>query len=81
VGEEIGLEPDIVAEQMNGLVWLNSEEQLSPEFMGTPDNIGALAQTLKDTGDFMMEQGTISSSPELSAYREKVNLELWQQIA
>jgi hypothetical protein len=48
--------------------------------MGTPDNVGALAQTLKDTGDFMMGQGTISSSPELSTYREKVNPEFWQQI-
>jgi taurine transport system substrate-binding protein len=81
VAEEIGLEPDVVADQMNGLVWLNAEEQLSTEYMGIPDNVGALAQTLKDTGEFMMGQGTISSSPELSTYREKVNPEFWQQIA
>jgi hypothetical protein len=29
----------------------------------------------------MMGQGAIPSSPELSAYREKVNPEFWQQIA
>ena len=81
VAEEIGLEPDVAANQMNGLVWLTAEEQLSPEYMGTTDNVGALAQTLKDTGDFMMGQGAIPSSPELSAYREKVNPEFWQQIA
>ncbi len=80
VAKEVGLEPDVVGEQMNGLVWLDAEEQLSPEYMGTPDDVGALAQTLKDTGDFMMGQGAISSSPELQAYREKVNPTFWQQI-
>lgn len=81
VAKEVGLEPDVVGEQMNGLVWLDAGEQLSPEYMGTPDDVGALAQTLKDTGDFMMGQGAISSSPELLAYREKVNPTFWQQVA
>lgn len=81
VSKEVGLEPDVVREQMNGLIWLDTNEQLAPEYMGTPEKVGDLARTLKDTGDFMRDQGAISSSPELSSYEEKTNPTFLQQAA
>ncbi len=81
VAEETGLEPDVVREQMNGLIWLNAEEHLAPEYMGTPEEVGALAETLKNTGDFMRDQEQIPSSPELQTYRDKVNPTFFSQVA
>jgi taurine transport system substrate-binding protein len=81
VAEETGLEPDVVQEQMNGLIWLNAEEHLAPEYMGTPEEVGDLADTLKNTGDFMMNQEQIPSSPELEVYRGKVNPTFFSEVA
>lgn len=73
VSSEIDLETGEIESLLSGAVWLDAKEQTGPEYMGTSGNVGDLAATLKDTGDFMMEQEAIENSPELSAYEEKVN--------
>lgn len=59
--------------QLEGSTWLSVDEQLSSDYFGSSDNIGNLAQILKDTGDFLAEQGSIASSPSLSEFKEAIN--------
>lgn len=37
--------------------------------METSDAPGALSQVLKDSADFWVDQGVLSSAPELKAYK------------
>ncbi|MEL6854260.1 MAG: ABC transporter substrate-binding protein [Cyanobacteria bacterium J06607_13] len=55
---------------MNELVWLTAEEQRSEKYMGTPEAAGELSQVLKDSAEFLVEQGELPSAPELSAYEQ-----------
>ena len=81
VSGEIDLPTGEIESLMSGAVWLDAEEQTAPEYLGTSGSVGDLAGTLKDTGDFMMEQEAIEDSPELSAYEESVNPEFLEDAS
>ncbi|MBE7382037.1 MAG: ABC transporter substrate-binding protein [Leptolyngbya sp. SIO1E4] len=70
ISEEIGLSPEESLVVMDELIWLSAEEQASADYLGTPDAPGAMAQVLKDSAEFMVEQGAIPSAPELTAYKD-----------
>ncbi|URN94699.1 MAG: ABC transporter substrate-binding protein [Candidatus Pristimantibacillus lignocellulolyticus] len=57
--------------QMNELVWLTSKEQQDEQYLGKGAGSG-FGKVLKATGDFLVEQGTIESSPELSDYEKAI---------
>lgn len=70
ISEETGLTPEEALPVMNELVWLDASEQAGADYMGTPEAPGAMAQVLKDSAEFMVEQDAIESSPELEAYQK-----------
>ncbi|MGF1538258.1 MAG: ABC transporter substrate-binding protein [Elainellaceae cyanobacterium] len=76
IAPELGLTPEESLQAMEKLIWLTSEEQAAPEYLGTPDQPGEFAQVLKDSADFMVTQDTIQSAPELKAYQEILNPEV-----
>lgn len=55
---------------MDELVWLTAEEQRTDKYMGTPEAAGALSQVLKDSAEFLVEQGELSEAPDLGAYEQ-----------
>jgi len=57
--------------QMNELVWLTSSEQRAQSYLGEGAGSG-FARVLKQTGDFLAEQKTIPSSPDLSVYEKGI---------
>lgn len=65
--------------QMNSLVLLSGEEQLESRFMGTRGAIGDLASVLKATADFLVEQKTIKSAPDVKVFKEALHPEYIQQ--
>jgi taurine transport system substrate-binding protein len=69
ISAEIGLSPEESLKVMDELVWLSAEEQASEKYLGTPDAPGAMSQVLKDSAEFMVEQGAIPSAPDLEAYK------------
>ncbi|WP_414841435.1 ABC transporter substrate-binding protein [Enterococcus saccharolyticus] len=73
IAEALDLTPEDAKFQMNGSKWLNSEEQLAPEYMGTTGNIGELSQNLYDLATFLKAQGSISEVPEISVFEEAIN--------
>lgn len=70
ISSEIALSPEESLAVMDELIWLSAEEQASEQYLGTPEDPGAFSQVLKDSADFMVEQGEIPSAPDLQAYEE-----------
>ena len=59
-------------EQIAGFIYPTGEEQISAEYLGTKGNPGATAETLKSAADFLVEQGSIDSAPDLSVFQENI---------
>ncbi|MDF9841553.1 MULTISPECIES: ABC transporter substrate-binding protein [unclassified Paenibacillus] len=74
---ELGLTPEATLKAMNEIIVLDASQQTAPEYMGTPDQPGAFGQLLKDTADFLVEQKSITESPELSVYQKALRNDLY----
>lgn len=79
VSNQFGITKEEARRQMNSLVLLTGEEHLSSSFMGTEGNIGALASVLKATADFLVEQKTIKSAPDVNFFKNALHPEYIQQ--
>ncbi|MGK7916947.1 MAG: ABC transporter substrate-binding protein [Prochloraceae cyanobacterium] len=75
ISSELGLSPEESKLAIEKLIWLTSEEQADPKYLGTPEQPGAFAQVLKDSADFMVTQKTIKSAPELKTYESIIRNE------
>ena len=75
ISPELGLSPEESKLAIEKLIWLTSEEQADPKYLGTPTQPGAFAQVLKDSADFMVTQKTIKSAPELTTYQSIIRNE------
>jgi len=74
-GNELGLEAEVALHQMRGTTWKTREELLSGEFFGSVEQPGNFATVMKDTSDFLQNQGSIEESPSQEAFNEYVNSE------
>jgi taurine transport system substrate-binding protein len=74
---ELGLSAEAALKAMNEIIVLDASQQTAPEYMGTPDQPGAFGQLLKDTGDFLVEQKSITDSPDLSVYQQALRSDLY----
>lgn len=54
--------------QRDGFEWISGEDQLKEEYLG-----GYIAQVLKNTADFLVEQKSIKEAPDLETYQEHVD--------
>lgn len=70
LAKELAISLDETKSMMNELIWLDLSEQVDAKYLGTPEQPGELAQVLKQTGDFMVDQQAIPSAPELAVYEE-----------
>lgn len=73
VARELEIDEEDALLQMKGSIWLTPEELLGENYFGTSDNPGRFASIMKDTGDFLVDQGSISSAPDQEAFNEFVN--------
>ncbi|WP_445612369.1 taurine ABC transporter substrate-binding protein [Geobacillus sp. YF-1] len=76
LSKELGLSPEQSLQTMRQIIWLDASQQ--KDFFGDPDNPGKLSRVLKETGDFMKEQGNITTSPSLSTYQRALLTDLYQ---
>ncbi|MET1029755.1 taurine ABC transporter substrate-binding protein [Domibacillus tundrae] len=63
LSKELGLTPEESLVTMKQIVWLDASKQ--KEYFDGP-----LAETLKETADFLVEQKAIPSAPDLEEYKE-----------
>lgn len=67
VADQLGISEEDAASQIEGFEWVQGEDQLKEEYLG-----GNIAQILKDTSDFLKEQGSIQESADLETYQDHV---------
>lgn len=76
VADELEISVEEAAQTMDQLIWLNAKEQASEKYLG-----GAFAEVLKDTADFLVDQKSISSAPELDAFKAGIDSQFVESIA
>lgn len=75
IAAELEIDQGVVLKQMQGSIWLSAQELLSNDYFGSSDNPGNFAKVMKDTGDFLVEQGSLDEVPDQTAFNEFVNPE------
>jgi taurine transport system substrate-binding protein len=73
VAEELQISKEDALAQMQGSIWLTPEQLLSKDYFGTKESAGAFATIMKDTSDFLLEQGSIDNSPSQDDYDDFVS--------
>lgn len=68
IAAELEISKEDAAEQITQFSYLNADEQIS--YLD-----GSFAETLKSTADFLVEQKSITSAPELSEFQSRVTSE------
>lgn len=79
IAAELGITPEEALAQTKGLTFLSGAEQLSAEWLGTPDAPGKFPDTLLATGEFLVKQGKIPTAPTLETLRAGIANQLLQQ--
>jgi len=75
LADELDLEDDEVEIVLNGSIWVSRDDLLTADYFGTSEKSGNFAQVMKDTSDFLLEQNSITNSPDLEAFQQFVNPE------
>ena len=73
LSDELGLTEDEIKTQIAGAEWVSAEDQISSEYLGTSGAVGALADNLLDTANFLKDQKNITSVPDKSVFEEAVD--------
>ncbi len=73
IANELEIEVDDALMQMRGSIWCTREELLEDNYFGVSGNSGDFARIMKDTSDFLKEQGSIDNSPSIEAFNDFVN--------
>ncbi len=72
MAEVAGISKEDAEKQSQGFIYPTGEQQVTDTYLGSSSKVGALAKTLKDTADFLVDQGSIDSAPDLSVFEENV---------
>jgi taurine transport system substrate-binding protein len=81
VGAELQLPVEEAKSQMEGLIWLDASEQLSPDYLGTPGQPGKLAEQLTTTAQFLRLQKLIDRDPSEEEFKKAVDPQYLQKAA
>ncbi|MFB9328093.1 aliphatic sulfonate ABC transporter substrate-binding protein [Paenibacillus aurantiacus] len=77
LSKELGLSPEETLKAMNEITVLDKAAQSDPKYLGTPEQPGAFAALLKQTADFLVEQQSIKSAPELDVFQKALLSDLY----
>jgi|WetSurMetagenome_2_1015567.scaffolds.fasta_scaffold94199_3 taurine transport system substrate-binding protein len=73
VAKSLNITQEEAQKQMQGSIWLTAQQQLDVAYLGTDTQKGHMAESLYDMADFLFEQKTISSQPQIENFRQAVN--------
>lgn len=68
-----GISPEGAKGQVNDNIWVSGEEQLTADYLGTANQKGKLAATLKTIADFHQAQGNISKAPDVKVFEDAID--------
>lgn len=72
IAQAAGISEEDAESQTHDFEYPDGETQVSADYLGTAGNPGALADTLKKTADFLVEQKSIDQAPDLAAFQDSV---------
>ncbi len=73
IANELEIETEDALLQMRGSIWCTREELIEDSYFGVSGHSGDFATIMKDTSDFLKEQGSIDESPSIEAFNDFVN--------
>jgi taurine transport system substrate-binding protein len=73
VAKQTGVSDTVAKENLAEYDFVSLRDQLSPAWLGTLGNPGQFAQVLKRTADFLVQQKSIRSAPDLPAFQKAIN--------
>jgi len=74
VAKQAGVTPAVALSDMKEYDFVPPAEQASPAWLGgTAAEPGKFAHVLKDTADFLVEQRSIKSAPELKTFQQAID--------
>ncbi|MFM9278211.1 taurine ABC transporter substrate-binding protein [Paenibacillus jiagnxiensis] len=77
LSQELGLSAEETLKAMNEITVLDAAAQTDPKYLGTPDQPGQFAALLKQTADFLVEQQSLKSAPELDVFQKALLNDLY----
>lgn len=73
VAKQAGVTAAVAKRDLGEYEFISLKDQLSPEWLGAPGKPGKFAEVLKHTADFLVQQKSIRSAPELGAFQKAIN--------
>lgn len=77
--KQLEISSDDAREQMNGTIWLNSEKQLSSDFLGTEADPGYFHEVFLQSSEFLKAQGNISRVPSMEEINDFIDSSFIEQ--
>ncbi|MGG1314515.1 MULTISPECIES: aliphatic sulfonate ABC transporter substrate-binding protein [Cohnella] len=77
LSKELGLTPEETLKAMNEITVLDASQQTDAKYMGTPEQPGAFGSLLKATADFLVEQKSIKSAPDVDVFQKAIRSDLY----
>ncbi|MEU5693141.1 glycine betaine ABC transporter substrate-binding protein [Actinosynnema sp. NPDC020468] len=74
VARQIGASVDDALSQLKQNIYLDHAEQRTPEYFGTADAPGKLAEQLRAAAQFLQEQKKVESVPDLDVFRKALRV-------
>jgi taurine transport system substrate-binding protein len=78
LSKELGLSPADSLKAMNEIIVLDAAQQTDSKYLGTSGHPGDFANLLKGTGDFLVTQKAITTSPDLAVYQQAIRTDLYE---
>lgn len=71
--DALGISPEEATVQIEGSLWLTPEEEISTDYLGSSEQSGQFAKVMKDSSDFLFDEGVLSDSPTQEAFEAFIN--------
>lgn len=74
VSRQIGVSTEDALSQLKQNIYLDHAEQRGPDYLGTPDKPGKVADQLRSAAEFLHEQKKVDSVPDLATFRAALRI-------
>lgn len=80
VAKQAGVTKEVALSDMKEYDFVPPAMQITPEWLGgTPASPGKFAHVLKGTADFLVEQHSIKSAPDVAAFQKATNMDFMKK--
>jgi taurine transport system substrate-binding protein len=73
LAKALEIDKEEAAKEMDEYIWLTGDEELSSKYLGTSSEKGDFAKALKSIADFLYQQKSIDTVPDLKAFQDLIN--------